>query len=176
MYSRLLPGLSAFVSGAAPAWRMVGACRLTFSSGKKTPTGKGGKPRSSMKANTDLEEINLSKAGTKRVPRVADSTKGKITESAERNQNDHMSDLEQLKAKLLLLETPPPPVESPAKQPEAPEQQTEDFTEETKEHPEAQDEEGSVKEGTVTAKSEDGQEFELPPMSQQFKPGEVGHS
>lgn len=171
MYSRLLPGLSAFVSIAAPAWRMVGVCRFAFSSGKKTPTGKVGTTRAAMKAKTDIEGINLSKAGSKRTQRATDSTKGNAVEAADTIQKSSMSDLEQLKAKILLLESPPveaqPKPSDPQESLEAPIQQSEDIPDE---------EDGGVKEGTVTAKSEDGEEYELPPVSQQFKPGEVGQS
>lgn len=172
MYSRLLPGLSAFVSTAAPAWRMAGACRFAFSSGKKTSTGKVAKARAATNAQIDLEGIKMSKAGSKRTQRATDSTKEITVEATETMQKSHMSDLEQLKAKILLLETPPP-VEAQSK-PSDPPQALDVSTQETENIPEEED--GGVKEGTVNAKSEDGEEYELPPISQQFKPGEVGQS
>lgn len=169
MYSRLLPGLSAFVCTATPAWRMVGVCRFAFSSGKKTTPAKGGKVRTVTNAQTDIAGVKLPNAGSKRTQVTSESTTRRAAENVNMDAQTKMSDLEQLKAKILLLESPP--LEPETEQSETP-QPLEESSNETAHIPE-EDNRG-VKEGSVNLSSDNGEEYELPPMSQQFKPGEVG--
>lgn len=77
-----------------------------------------------------------------------------------------MSDLEILKAKLEELEKPALNQESTTMQASEPAEQPEKLAE-------LEEGESGLREGQMKLSTETGEQYEMPPISQQFRPGEV---